>query len=436
MNIPSLSKLGFPIILFSLIICLASSCKNEDEPSADCTTPIETAEQSTNPEIEAMRQAMLNFRSSLPTELLQKASTCLADDRVTRWSNLPIPILSREGILYGDLSTAQLDKFKAVLQLFLSAEGYQKVQEITTLAEGYLETLDDGLWSPNLYSIDMFGDPATIGSWGFQLDGHHCAINFLVHGDEVSMVPAFLGGEPVIGNFNNTSFDILKDERELALGLYNGMTNEELNEGVSDGNSETMVLAPPSSGRDKYRGDYDYSQFTTGLKYSDMSPNTQANMVLLMKEYVYNLSQSFADIWWADVMENINDTYFVWLDNVDMPTATTQFYYRIYNPYLWAEYNMESPVGDGVEEWNHAHTITRIPNNPSTKNGGDYGIFAQIINNGGPRTLLEHYMSADHHKGAEMQFDYEIQDHSHHKHKHKHKHKHNHTHDHSHHDKT
>ena len=405
----SITKTKLLVCFLLVLFCLVPSCKKDENPPADCSLPVDRAEQSNNPEIEVMRQAMLDFRNALSEDMLNTASTCLADDeRLARWGNLPIPILSRDGILYGDLSAEQLNRFKALLQLFLSNEGYQKVNEITTLAEGYLETLDSDLWSPDLYSIDLFGHPDTSGSWGFQLDGHHCGINFLVHGDEVSMVPAFLGGEPVIGTFNNTSFDILKDERELALSLYNGFSNDEINAAVSNGNSATMVLAPPAEGSDAFKGNYDYAQFATGLKYTDMSASTQANLVSLMREFVYNLNPVFADIWWADVLANIDDTYFVWLDNVDSPSATTPFYYRIYNPYLWAEYNMEPPVGDGVEEWNHAHTITRIPNNPSTKNGGDYGIFAQTINQGGPSTLLEHYLSVDHHKTAEFHFDYQV----------------------------
>jgi hypothetical protein len=275
----------------------------------------------------------------------------------------------------------------------------------------------------------MFGDPENSGSWGFQLDGHHCVVNFLVHGDQVSIVPAFLGGEPIKETFNGVSFDIFKDERDLALALYNGFTTAENAAAVSTGSSATMLVGPAPNGGDPdpHRGDYDYSGFANGLKYSDMSAATQANLILLMKEYVYNLNTAFADIWWADIMNNIDETYFVWLDNVDNPTPTTQFYYRIYNPYLWVEYNMEEPVGDGIEVWNHAHTITRIPNNPTTNKGGDYNIFAQIINDNGVKTLYEHYMKADHHRDSELPFDYKV------KMPHQHKHQyHDHSHDHHH----
>ncbi|WP_281612792.1 DUF3500 domain-containing protein [Flammeovirga sp. SubArs3] len=379
--------------------------------TSECDTPGEV-DQSTDTEIEAMRQAMLTFRNSLSSSLLSEASTCLDDERLYVWHNTPNSNGSnRDGIIYGDLSDEQMGYFQDLLQLFLSDGGYQKVDEITMLAEGLLSTENGDVWSPDFYSIDMFGDPENSGSWGFQLDGHHLAINFLVHGDQVSMVPAFLGGEPAVSSYNGTEFDIFKDERDLALTLYNGLTDNEAGSAVSS-SSHAMEVGPADTPGDvdPYRGDYDYSGFAgTGIKYSDMSADTQANLILVMQEYVYNMETTFADAWWTDIMANIDDTYFVWIDEVDAPSTTSPFYYRIYNPYLWVEYNAENALGGGGADYNHVHTITRIPNNPSTSDGGDYGVFAQIINEGGVKTLYEHYAIADHHKASEMLFDYTVQ---------------------------
>ncbi|WP_405611528.1 DUF3500 domain-containing protein [Polaribacter sp. Asnod1-A03] len=65
-------------------------------------------------------------------------------------------------------------------------------------------------------------------SWGFQLDGHHCVVNFLVHGDNVSIVLVFLGGEPAVETYDGITFDIFSDERDLALSLYNSFSTTEL----------------------------------------------------------------------------------------------------------------------------------------------------------------------------------------------------------------
>lgn len=378
----------------------------------DCST--DDAEQSTDTEIEAMRQAVVDFRNSLSTDLLEEASVCLDNERFYLWHNTPANDNNRDGITYGDLTDDQLTAFKDILQLFLSSGGYQKVYEVTELSEGWLNNVMSDVWDPDFYSIDMFGDPESSGSWGFQLDGHHCAINFLVDGDNVSIVPAFLGGEPAADTWNGVDFDIFSDERDLALALYNSLDPDEISTAVTTSTSHSLEVGPAdrNGDPDPYIGDYDYSGFATGLKYSEMSTTAQANLILVMKEYVYNLTDGFADVWWADVMANIDNTYFVWINDSDTdPTATSEFYYRIYNPYLWAEFNTEGSTGansNSIADYNHVHTITRIPNNPETDNGGDYGIFAYMINQDGPKTLLEHYALADHHKLSKIKFDYRL----------------------------
>ena len=391
-----------------------------DEPLVDssdsfCNTE-GVANQSADASIEQLRQAMLTFRSALSDTLLTEATNCLDDERFYLWHNTPNDRNNRDGITYGDLSDEQLVLFQDLLQQFLSDSGYQKIDEVITLAEGYLSTIDDGVWNIDFYSIDMFGDPENSGSWGFQLDGHHTAVNFLVHGDSVSIVPAFIGAEPVIGSYDGTDFDVFSIERDLAFTLFNNLSNDENSAATSTGGGTAMVLGPAErAGQpDPYIGEYDYSGFETGLKYSDMSAATQANVTALMQAYVYNLETQFADVWWEDVMAAIDDTYFVWIGDTETLTTTSIYYYRIYNPHVWVEYNVEGMVGANIEAGNHAHSITRIP---STSDGGDYGIFANVINQSGPRTLLEHYIAANHHALSEIHFDYTVTgtfDHDHH----------------------
>ncbi len=406
--------------------------------SAACETTGEV-DQSTNTEIEAMRTAMVAFRSSLSSTLLEEGSVCLDDERFYLWHNTPANNGNRDGITYDDLSDTQLEAFKDILQLFLSADGYQKVYEITELSEGWLSEIMSTVWDPGFYSIDMFGDPETSGSWGFQLDGHHCVVNFLVHGDNISIVPAFLGGEPAADTYNGIDFDIFKDERDLALTLYNSLSTTEIAAAVTESTTHSLEVGPAdmNGDEDPYKGDYDYSGFETGLKYSDMSTTAQANLITVMKEYVYNLTGTFADVWWADISANIDDTYFVWInDSGSTPTATSEFYYRIYNPYLWAEFNTEGSTGANastIADYNHVHSITRIPNNPATDNGGDYGIFALMINQDGPKTLLEHYALADHHALSTKKFDYKVKmnvEKASHSHEDTHTHKNGHSHTH------
>lgn len=396
------------ITVFSLYAC--GDAVIEDQ----CNVSTEKA-HSTNPDIIQLKESMVAFRKSLSEELLDKGVACMNSQRFSLWHNTPANGRGRrDGITYGDLTSEQLTSFKALMQLFLSADGYQKVNDITVLAEGWLSEIKRGVWNPSFYSIDMFGDPENSGSWGFQLDGHHCVVNFLVDGDHVSIVPAFLGGEPAKETYKGQPFDIFKDERDLALALYNTLNDEEKKSAVTSSSSRALKVgaAKRPGNPDPYIGDYDYSIFKKGLKVSAMTEATRENLIILMKEYVYNLNHTFADTWWNDINSSIDETYFVWIDDVDHPTATSQFYYRIYNPYLWVEFNTEKITGanaNNMAAWNHIHTITRVPNNPATRNSGDYGRFANVINKNNPSTLFEHYAMADHHHSSSVMFDYEME---------------------------
>lgn len=396
---------GQSCTLVLTVAASTSSGTNTDTYAAipSCTTP-GTVAASTSTGVVALQTAMINYRNSLTTAQISALAKCLDNTSTmgfTYWHNTPAKGSARGALRYGDLSSTQLTLFKTLLQAFMSEAGYKKVNEITTLAEAYLNNLNSGMWDPNYYWLDIYGNPASSGSWGFQLDGHHCAINFLVHGDNVSIVPAFLACEPCAGTYNGTTFDIVKDERELGLTMYNAMTTAEKSSAVTAASPSAMSAGPAGQAgqTDPYKGIYSYAAFANGLKYSDMSTATKANVVAIMKEYVYNMKTEFADKWWALIEKNIDNTYFAWKDQVDTPSTTTQFYYRIYNPYLWIEYAMENPVGSGIASYNHTHTITRIPYN--TDNGGDYGIFALMLDNNGPHTIQEHYDTAEHHQRQE-----------------------------------
>jgi len=406
----------FSLIIAFIAILALSGCKHntssKNEVSINDCEDVHVEKHSTDPQIVQLKESMVAFRKSLSNALRNQGSTCLNNERFYLWHNTPANNRGkRDGITYGDLSAEQLKQFKALMQLFLSADGYKKVYDITELSEGWLSNIRSEVWNPKFYSIDMFGDPEKSGAWGFQLDGHHCVVNFLVSGDKVSIVPAFLGGEPAKEAYQGQAFDIFKDERDLALALYNAMDNTEKDKAITKSSTRSLQVGPARrpGDPDPYIGNYDYSKFKKGLKFSEMTETTQKNIIILMKEYVYNLNQKFADLWWNDINENIDDTYLFWIDDVETPNETSLFYYRIYNPYLWIEFNTENVTGgnrNNMAAWNHIHTITRIPNNP--KNGGDYGTFAKAVNKNGPKTLLEHYLLADHHKKSNFIFDYEL----------------------------
>ena len=385
-------KFRIPTIILGMLLLGASLCFGHGDR--------EVAEVSTKPSIVALATVMKSFRASLSSELLDAASYPLGHKESYSWTNTP-PSMGgdRGGIRFGRLSAEQLTLFYEVLDAFLSDDGYTKVSLITKDVETHLSTIRPGFWDPNHYHIALFGAPETDGSWGFQLDGHHLALNFLVHGAEVSIVPAFIGSEPATIN----GIEVLADERGNAFALMNSLDENQKEKAIQTGRRRLRV--GPGRSADPFLN-YDYSDFVgVGLKASEMKEVQKANLRNLIKTYVYNLETEFADIWMADIDTGLDDTYFVWIGGT---TTDDPIYYRVFNPAVWIEFNNEGGVGGGRRRGgsgtrggylDHIHSITRAPN------GKDYGIFAL---NHGPKTLLEHYVLEDHHKMNDALFDYRI----------------------------
>ena len=332
------------------------------------------AEISTKPSIVVLATAMKNFRASLSNELLADASFPLGHKESYSWTNLPPGRdEDRGGIRFGELSITQLTRFYEVLSVFLSDNGYTKVSLITKDAEKHLSDISSSFWASNPYHIALFGNPETDGSWGFQLDGHHLALNFLVHGDAVSVVPALIGTAPA--TIDGTV--VLENERGKAFALLDSLDENQKKKAIQTGRRGLQVGAGRST--DPFLN-HDYSEFVgIGLKASEMNDTQKENLRNLIKTYVYNLETEFADIWMTDIDAGLDDTYFVWIGGT---TPTDPIYYRVFNPSIWIEFNNESGL-------DHIHTIIRSPD------GKDYGIFAL---NQGPKTLLERYVFEDHHK--------------------------------------
>ena len=401
-------KFRIPGIILGILLLATSFCfghgDREDAKNIEEKTQ-RIAEISTKPSIVTLATVMKSFRAALSSELLDAASFPLGHKESYSWTNTPPGRNGdRGGIRFGALSTNQLTLFYEVLDAFLSDDGYTKVSLITKDVEAYLSTIRPGFWDPNHYHIALFGNPETDGSWGFQLDGHHLALNFLVHGDEVSIVPAFIGTEPA--TVNGTV--VLDGERANAFALMHSLDTSQREKAIQTDRRRLQV--GPGRSTDAFLN-YDYSDFVgVGLKASEMNDTQTQNLRNLIKTYVYNLETEFAEAWMTDVDAGLDDTYFVWIGGT---TLNDPIYYRVFNPAVWIEFNNEGGVGTGRGRGgrggrdggsrgaglDHIHSITRSPN------GKDYGIFAL---NHAPKTLLEHYALEDHHKTSDKLFDYTI----------------------------
>ncbi len=63
------------------------------------------------------------------------------------------------------------------------------------------------------------------GPWGWQIDGYHLVINYLILGDQIVMTPTFMGGEPIIttsGKYKGNT--IFQDEQNIGLKFMQSLS--------------------------------------------------------------------------------------------------------------------------------------------------------------------------------------------------------------------
>ena len=89
------------------------------------------------------------------------------------------------------------EKALALMRASLSPEGYELAHAMM-LINGFLgEVVDlETVLNEFSYNVALYGDPDLRAPWGWQLFGHHCAVNCLVVEGRMVLSPVFLGAEP------------------------------------------------------------------------------------------------------------------------------------------------------------------------------------------------------------------------------------------------
>lgn len=83
----------------------------------------------------------------------------------------------------------------------LSSQGYLKASGIMQLDEILLhlsgqDKAESSMFGLRFYWLSFLGEPSADQPWGWQLDGHHLALNFSMAGREIAVTPTFMGSDP------------------------------------------------------------------------------------------------------------------------------------------------------------------------------------------------------------------------------------------------
>ncbi len=283
------------------------------------------------------------------------------------WSN-PEFVIHSVGVRLEDLSESAVAAFQALLRASLSTEGYGLVNELMDL-NGYLGELTDlpTVMSPLSYSVALFGVPSDTEPWGWQLFGHHVALNFVAVGGRHVIAPQFLGAEPAASMYGRpVPFAArVADALELAASFSPAQREAAVVwESVLDPAMPSDRLHPADERhvagafRDNRVIPYEGLDTFTDEQWELVRDILEDFLVLLQ------LSQRAATL--ADVEAHRGETHLAWYGATD---GSQPFYLRIQSPVIIAELDHHAGVwlNNQLPARFHIHTTLRLPN------GNDYG---------------------------------------------------------------
>ena len=269
----------------------------------------------------------------------------------TRWSNLPVTMVQREGVPLADLTAPQRDAVKTLLATALSKQGYQKVEDIMLGDEVLRQRSDNDrgrlMFGKDLYYLAFLGTPSATDPWMLQFGGHHLAINLTMGGSQATMTPSLPAAQPATFTIEGRTVRPLGAENDKAFALINALNEGQRKQAILNYRVADLVLGPGQDGK---------TIQPEGIRASALNGSQQAMLLELVREWSGIMTDAFAAARMTEIKAALPDTYFAWSG----PTTNgSSAYFRIQGPTLVIEY---APQG-GVD---HIHTIYRDPTN-------DYG---------------------------------------------------------------
>lgn len=290
-----------------------------------------------------------------------KATFPIDSDEWRKWGN--VHAYPRDGVSFEDLNEKQRQLAYQLFQASLSPKGVQKTLNIMKLNETLAElTGRTSEYSQWMYYLTFMGEPSATKPWGWQLDGHHCIINYFVLGDQVVMAPVFVGSEPIeakSGKFKGTI--IMQAEQDKALAFVQSLTKAQ--------QAKAILSKPKVTNHNQLEMFKDNEVVPyAGIKGSDLNEKQKQGLLGVIGEFTGMLRDGHAKVKLAEVKKHLNDTRFAWIGETKDDSI---FYFRIHSPVVIIEFDHQRPIALGRRgsppTRDHIHAVIRTPN------GNDYG---------------------------------------------------------------
>ena len=329
----------------------------------------------------AAAQALL---ATLTPDIAPAVALPFDENKRRVWSyfpNIPQLVQREDGAPLEDLTPAQRVATHRLMECGLSSQGYQKVNAIMRLDDpttgGEARPAQGAANRPvgeTYFWVTVFGDPSIDQPWGWQLEGHHLALNLTVIDGQVAFTPMFLGANPArVPTGPYAGWRVLGEEVDKAFALLNALTPEQ---------REQVILAdeiPPRFFTQPGRGDA--LKTYAGLPGVDLTSRQRELLWVFIDEYVRTAEDELARPYLQTLREDgLDEVYFAWMGPT---TPGSGFYYRIHGPSILIEFThaIDRRSAEEAPDPNHVHTVLRFP-------GNDFG----------EDWLAKHYATSPHHQ--------------------------------------
>ncbi|MQY22583.1 DUF3500 domain-containing protein [Nocardia macrotermitis] len=304
----------------------------------------------------------------LGPEEREKFTYAVGDNEFRAWSN-PEFVFHRVGLRLEDLDAAVSESFLALVRASLSVQGYERVREAMAL-NGFLGELVDlpKIMNDRSYWAALYGTPEVGGAWGWQLFGHHVAVNFVSVGGRHVAAPVFIGAEPAVSD--GVRPPIFEARERLAIELASSLTPEQrakavVYQSVLDPAMPEGRLHPADERhvagafRDNRVVPYE------GIPAGELDDG-QRKLLRAMAEDFLLLQDAQRALTMAEFDAHLDETWFSWYGATD---GTQPTYLRIQSPVFLAELDHHAGVWltNRLPARFHVHSTFRLPN------GNDYG---------------------------------------------------------------
>ena len=269
-----------------------------------------------------------------------------------RWSNLPLSMAERRGLLMGELKPGQRDAVMKLLATVLSPRGYEKVIGIVEGDEVLRKQSTGG--SPRFgrdeYFISFLGKPSATEPWMIQFGGHHLALNITIAGAKGVLTPSLIAVQPAKYTLDGKTIRPMGRETDQALELVKALTDEQRKQAILGSQMRDLVLGPGHDGE---------TIQPEGVKVSTFDAAQRKLLLELIAEWSGIIHDSAAAEKMKEIEANLAATWFAWSG----PLEAGKAYFRIQGPTVIIEYAPQRLGGDVTM---HIHSMYRDPTN-------DYG---------------------------------------------------------------